>query len=337
MSLNLSQFATPHSNNHLIRTRDLDEAHEFISRNIVPYNYKCIDKHWRQGDALFHNFAELGDVDLIYIRYGRKVVINTGDLKDAYLLQIAHRGNCSITHENQTVQNGNGRWSIVSPDRPYRMVWSDDCALFELKIKKEALHKTYSSITGGQIDLPLRFDFQFETDPYFIDCVSSLLSYLCHEAEENRKTPNPFNLSLRHIEELLISLILERQPHNYFKEFTRMDARPLPQYINRAVDYIYANASRPMTLAMIAEAAGISIRTLNAGFRKYQDCSPMEFLKNIRLDRARAVLAHATPADTSVTSVALNWGFNHLGRFAHDYYGRFGEYPQETLKKPKFI
>ena len=38
---------------------------------------------------------------------------------------------------------------------------------------------------------------------------------------------------------------------------------------------------------------------------------------------------------TSVTTVALNWGFDHFGRFAANYRQRFGEAPRETLQRAR--
>lgn len=46
----------------------------------------------------------------------------------------------------------------------------------------------------------------------------------------------------------------------------------------------------------------------------------------------REALLHAY-ADTRVTDVALDAGYAHLGRFAADYWHRYGEAPSATLKR----
>ena len=58
----------------------------------------------------------------------------------------------------------------------------------------------------------------------------------------------------------------------------------------------------------------------------------MEFLTEQRLHRAHEKLLKARLAD-SVTNIALDCGFNHLGRFSQLYRKRFGERPSETLRK----
>jgi AraC-like DNA-binding protein len=37
-------------------------------------------------------------------------------------------------------------------------------------------------------------------------------------------------------------------------------------------------------------------------------------------------------ADTTVTAVALRWGFGHLGRFAVAYRRKYGRSPSDTLR-----
>ena len=59
----------------------------------------------------------------------------------------------------------------------------------------------------------------------------------------------------------------------------------------------------------------------------------MAYLKQKRLEAARRTLLAASPLTTSVTEVATQWGFFHLGRFARDYSQLFGELPSETLKR----
>ncbi len=61
----------------------------------------------------------------------------------------------------------------------------------------------------------------------------------------------------------------------------------------------------------------------------------MAYLKQKRLEAARRTLLTAEPLTTSVTEVATQWGFFHLGRFARDYRQLFGELPSETLKQNK--
>ncbi len=108
-------------------------------------------------------------------------------------------------------------------------------------------------------------------------------------------------------------------------------SRLSPHFVKRAEQFIDANCTEPLRLADIALAVGVPERTLRDGFQKFRGISPMQYLRQIRLERARDALRHAPP-DARIAEIALDCGFLHLGRFAVDYRTRFGESPSETLK-----
>lgn len=102
--------------------------------------------------------------------------------------------------------------------------------------------------------------------------------------------------------------------------------------LRRAVDFIHANAHRPITTQHIADAAGLSIRGVQESFRRTLDSAPLEVLREVRLERAHEELVHADASTSTVSEVAKRWGFMHLGRFAGTYAARFGESPSITLR-----
>ena len=103
--------------------------------------------------------------------------------------------------------------------------------------------------------------------------------------------------------------------------------------LSRALDLVEARADEPLTLPELAAAAGVTPRALQQAFRRYLETTPSEFVRRVRLDRAHADLASGERDDgTTVTDVAMRWGFYHQGRFASAYRRRFGEAPHETLR-----
>lgn len=92
----------------------------------------------------------------------------------------------------------------------------------------------------------------------------------------------------------------------------------------------------PPTIVELCAATGVSERTLQYAFRTYVGMSPMTYLRLLRLNRVRDVLADASPGTTSVTAIAMDHGFLHLGRFARDYKRLFDQSPSATLgQRPK--
>jgi transcriptional regulator GlxA family with amidase domain len=91
-------------------------------------------------------------------------------------------------------------------------------------------------------------------------------------------------------------------------------------------------AHERITLADCANAACLSERTLNYGFHESFGKSPMAYLKQLRLHRAYHRLSQGALFENSVTSIATDAGFQHMGQFALDYKACFGESPSETLR-----
>ena len=60
----------------------------------------------------------------------------------------------------------------------------------------------------------------------------------------------------------------------------------------------------------------------------------MEFLTEQRLQSTRRKLLKSH-LEASISSIALDYGFTHFGRFSQVYRKRFGESPSVTLRKGK--
>ncbi|WIB27753.1 helix-turn-helix domain-containing protein [Curtobacterium sp. MCSS17_015] len=101
--------------------------------------------------------------------------------------------------------------------------------------------------------------------------------------------------------------------------------------VRAAVEYMQAVAHTPITTTDVAEHVGLSVRGLQQAFQRQIGVAPNAVLRGIRLDRVRDELRAGSPAETTVASVAVQWGFAHLGRFSAAYARRFGEYPRDTL------
>ena len=97
----------------------------------------------------------------------------------------------------------------------------------------------------------------------------------------------------------------------------------------RAERHLLANPGAGVTTAALADAAGVSERTVQQGFQRFRGMTPSQVSRDLRLDLARSALA--LEGSDNVTSVALQFGFSHLGRFAQSYAMRFGEYPSDTV------
>ncbi len=95
-------------------------------------------------------------------------------------------------------------------------------------------------------------------------------------------------------------------------------------------------AHLPLTLSSIAARSHASVRSLQQGFKRHLDTSPMAYLRDVRLRRAHQTLVESDPSTVTVASAASLWGFTNLGRFAHAHARRYGEPPSVTLRRKAY-
>lgn len=101
--------------------------------------------------------------------------------------------------------------------------------------------------------------------------------------------------------------------------------REIDQYVHKS---FLVNSS----VAELCAACQVPRRTLDRAFQNAVGMGPATYLRRVRLNGVRRALQQRSPDSTTVTDVALEFGFWHLGRFAEQYAELFGEAPHETLR-----
>jgi AraC-like DNA-binding protein len=154
-------------------------------------------------------------------------------------------------------------------------------------------------------------------------------AFLPHElvTQPSAEAPCPYGRG-----EYLLTLLLHHHPHNYSDELARSVPTPVPGIVRRAERFLIDNAVAPITVSDVADHLGISLRSLQAGFRQWRGTTPTAFLRRVRLQLVRDELLHSAK-EARVTGVALQHGFSHLGRFSAQYRSAFGEDPSATLRR----
>jgi AraC-like DNA-binding protein len=99
----------------------------------------------------------------------------------------------------------------------------------------------------------------------------------------------------------------------------------------RALHHIWHKGKQSMNVAQLCIASASSYSSLERAFREYFGLSPKQYLIRHQLSRVRQSLVDAR-GRRSVTEVAHEWGFNHMGKFATSYRLQFGELPSETTR-----
>ncbi len=105
------------------------------------------------------------------------------------------------------------------------------------------------------------------------------------------------------------------------------------RFARLAHDYIEDHYAEAVHMADLCRVTGVGSRTVQRSFREYFDLTVSNYLKTVRLDSARRQLALAKREETSVTRIAMDSGYEHLGRFSVDFHRHFGRLPRNVLQE----
>jgi AraC-like DNA-binding protein len=107
-----------------------------------------------------------------------------------------------------------------------------------------------------------------------------------------------------------------------------------PATVRRATEFMDANAQSDIDITQIAEAARVGARGLQAAFRRHRNQTPLEYLRQVRMDGAHRDLQAGDPTrGDTVATIAARWGFTHAGRFSVEYREIHGCSPREALRR----
>jgi AraC-like DNA-binding protein len=95
-------------------------------------------------------------------------------------------------------------------------------------------------------------------------------------------------------------------------------------HIARAVKWIHNNYAQPFRVDDVARLAGMSVSAFHRNFQAVTGMSPIQFQKQIRLQRARLLLA-ADPGD--IASISRRVGYDSPSQFSREYRRQFGAPP----------
>lgn len=90
-------------------------------------------------------------------------------------------------------------------------------------------------------------------------------------------------------------------------------------------DIVVGSPDAPPGIQDICNTLNVSRRTLQNCFQVGMSCTPLDFIKIVRLNGVRSMLRHSA----TVSEAAAHWGFWHFGNFARDYRALFGKLPSE--------
>jgi AraC-like DNA-binding protein len=208
----------------------------------------------------------------------------------------------------------------------------EDVSLALIRMPLSLLQRVADERSGSPV-ASLRFLSLSPVSPAAARAWRSLTRFLNREvSEQGGMLENP--LIEQRLSETTAAAALTTFPNTVMRTDTEVLRRGAPPAaVRRAVAFIEASAAEPITISDIATAAGVTPRSVQYGFARHMDMTPMAYLQRVRLGFAHRDLKAADPADgVTVVEVARRWGFTKASRFAGEYRTVYGQPPSLTLR-----
>lgn len=309
-------------------SRDFDETRQHVGEMFCDHDMRLVN-HRAGLEAQTFSF-QCRSLTIVDMTYGANVLIRPGSLDDFYLVQIPLSGRARVTVGGREFECQPGMATIQNPDDPLNMYWDEKCRKLVLRFDRKCFERfvelQFGHYSRKSVDLAPMFDLGKPNGAAF----ASLIRGMNLEIVDGGEISPPV---LGHWELCFMSALLLMRIGDDSAALQKQNQGSCDA-VRRVRDYLEGNAQNAVTLADISEIAGIPLRTLHHQFQRSLGTTPLQLLRDIRLDRVRNELLRPQ-GSSSVTSAALNWGFDHLGRFAASYKQRFGETPRETARRSR--
>lgn len=137
-----------------------------------------------------------------------------------------------------------------------------------------------------------------------------------------------------HLGEILVSSLLLTHPHSHLRELYTSGPDASDSAVWEAVAVLRESPHERITIAELARDTGVSIRSLQVGFRRLLGTTPSLFQRDLRLERAFQLISSYDPRkQPSVAELSTLIGYANAGRFAADFFDRFGMHPSVALRE----
>ncbi|MCR3720123.1 MULTISPECIES: AraC family transcriptional regulator [Prauserella salsuginis group] len=303
-------------------TGDAGQTVDVCTGTLRPHSLTVKSAGSHLATRLVH--VRLQDTSVNRLRYGTEVTVSSGDgALDDYLLTLPLSGHGTFRYGNEVATASPDRGVIIGPHREFAFDFGPTWDQLVIRLDRERVESAAAALTGdvGPVD----FDLALAPGVATLDgLLESAVNLAGSEITDQRPR------LMWQFEQLILETLLAAQPNNRTSRTGAGQGRPNSPRVHQAMEFMLDRLSEPLTVTAVAEACGTSVRTLQQTFRREVGSSPLQWLREQRLERAHALLTTGAPG-LSVTDVAYRCGFFHLGEFGTAFRRRYGTTPSKLL------
>jgi AraC-like DNA-binding protein len=313
----------------LQQARSVDEAVHMVGACLSEHKLRV---NGRAAEALASLSAlSLGDCAIVSLKYGFDVDIDAGNIADFFMLKMTVAGAGRITSKDRVATTRPESFFVTSPYTETRFRMSSACRHLTTRVCRHAVEDRLVQKIGRRLHVPLEFELEIGSETEFGRAWWQLMGHIC---ELSAAAPGVLasDEMRSQYSRTIIELLLQSAPHNYSEVMRVAEAHVSPRHVRRAQEYIEAHLAEIRSVADVADAIGVSPRTLQNGFKQTLNVSPIEYLRHARVQALHRALL-AADGSQSVTTLMTSVGIMSFGRFAEYYRKQIGVPPSLTLRQ----
>lgn len=313
-----------------MRTWNLDEAIDAVSKVYCPHTVEV-----RGPIAEIDAFLQVNHTTwqpLVRLSYSAPVKIDAQNFCRLFLMMGCETGSASATQERSEAEWRKGQTLPFSAGFETELLFDSAFIQQSVRLDMDQLETQCVRWLGRPLDQPLRFQLR-----PFSDELEQIWRRTLNYLRTSEEGSLPLSAAAKaSFDEYLLTLLLHHHPHNYSEELFTTSKSPVPGIVRRAERFMADNCDTSITVSDVSAHLGLSLRSLQSGFRQWRNTTPNAYLRHIRLQRVRDEFLRPD-SDASVTAIAMRYGFAHLGRFSAQYRSAFGEAPSQTLRRGRAV
>lgn len=133
------------------------------------------------------------------------------------------------------------------------------------------------------------------------------------------------------IRSLLLDLLYECCEGGLIVDSPQGESMRRMEYIRKALDYMEAHLTEPVTVGEIAGAVHLSVAHFSRDFKNCIGDAPLAYLNRMRLQKAAELLTRGS----TVTEAALDAGIPNVGHFIRQFKRLYGDTPYRWQKEQR--
>ncbi len=307
--------------------QDADSFAEQFSRRFMPLKIQPVSA--REKIGVRGVFSVVPGLEFSNMNFSGNFSMLPQASFDSFTFMFSHQGAITFGAGERAI-SGSQNIALAAESICYdSLVLSPGYASSALVIRRALMIERLAILLDRPIVVHPKFASMIDLDLDGLAALRSLLSFLTAApfVDELNRT----KLTGLRLREMLVDLVLETWPHTYSEALRRPPPLIAPRSVKLARDFINEHPHVHATGTELAALTGVSLRSLQVGFRRFIGSSISTYQRQVRLERARDDLARNP--ESAIDEVALRWGFTNTSRFSRYFKGAFGVSPRDITRR----